>query len=61
MKTLDMGKYQKKYPGKWIALKGEKAIAVSIDLKEVIDKAQKKGIKTPTLTKIPSKSSGYVL
>ena len=52
----DFTKIAEKYKGKWVALteNEEKVISFGESAKEVLDNAQKKGIKNPILFKVPA-------
>lgn len=56
MKAIDMTKVYSNYKGKWVALKGPKSakvVASAKTLKEVLQKAQKRGVAMPVVTQIP--------
>lgn len=55
--VIDWTKINKKYKGKWIALKSDKVsvIASAKTLIEVAKKANDKGYKNPAFTRIPDK------
>ncbi len=56
MKTLDMSKIYKHYKGEWVALKSPTdttVIASAKTLKEVLEKAQERGVAAPLVTQIP--------
>ena len=52
----------KLYPGKWIALKSNTSVVVSNgkDIQKVYSEALRKGIKTPTLFKVPTKYVPFI-
>lgn len=56
MKTIDMTKVYNNYKGKWVALKGpssNEVVASAKTLKDVLQKAQKKGVALPVVAQIP--------
>lgn len=55
--AIDWTKIYKKYKGLWVALKSDEktVVASAKTLKEVLNKAQKKGIEHPMVTQIPRK------
>lgn len=57
MNTIDMSKIYRYYRGRWVALKSftsnPKVLASGKTLKEVLEKAGKKGFKHPVVTQIP--------
>lgn len=56
MAAIDWTDIYKRYKGKWVALSSpreNKVIATGKTLKEIIEKAEKKGIKHPLVTQIP--------
>lgn len=52
----------KNYPGKWVAIHPitEKVIAKGSNAVRVQEEAQKKGVKIPTLFKVPTKYLPYI-
>ncbi len=52
----------KKFGGKWVALRPntEKVLASGQNVQKVFKEAQKKGIKIPTLFKVPVKYVPYI-
>lgn len=52
----------KNYGGKWVALKPntESVISSGKDAKKVYEDAQKKGVRIPTLFKVPTKYIPYI-
>jgi len=57
-----MQKLIKKFGGKWIALKPntESVVASGGNAQKVYKEAQKKGVKIPTLFKVPTKYVPYI-
>lgn len=57
-----MDKLIKKFAGKWVALKPdtEKVLASGRSAQKVYKEAQKKGVKIPTLFKVPTKYIPYI-
>jgi len=60
--AIDWTKIYKKYKGLWVALKKDEktVIASGEKIKEVIEKAKKKGYKEPILFKVPEEIIPYV-
>jgi len=60
--AIDWTKIYKKYKGLWVALdKDEKrVVAYDNEAKKAFEKAQKKGVKTPILFKVPTEIIPYV-
>lgn len=60
--TINWTNIYKKYKGLWVALKNDKktVVASAKTLKEVLNKAQKKGIEHPFVTQIPRKILPFV-
>ena len=56
MKTINWGPLQKKYGGKWVALKQDErtVIAAATTLKDAHKKALRAGFKRPIMVKMPS-------
>jgi len=52
----------KKFGGKWVALKPdtEKVVASGKSAQRVYKEAQKKGVRIPTLFKVPTKYIPYI-
>jgi len=59
---IDLNKLIKTYGGQWVALneKLEKVVSNGKDAKKVLEKAQKRGIETPYLFKIPTRLVAYI-
>jgi hypothetical protein len=57
-----MQKLIKKFGGEWVALKpnSETVVSNGSNAKKVYNEAQKKGIKIPTLFKVPTKYVPYI-
>lgn len=57
-----MQKLIKKFGGKWVALKpnSETVVSSGSSAKKVFKEAQKKGVKIPTLFRVPSKYMPYI-
>lgn len=56
MKAINMINIYRKYKGEWVALNSltdRKVVAHGQTLKEVLNKAHKKGVKAPIVTEIP--------
>lgn len=56
MAAIDWTHIYKKYKGLWVALKGpqeNEVVATGKTLKEIIEKAEKKGVKHPLVTQVP--------
>jgi hypothetical protein len=49
--------------GNWVALKGDsyEVVAEGRTLKEVADKARRRGVKNPTFARIPRKNCALIL
>lgn len=63
MKAIDMTKIYSNYKGKWVALEGPKStkvVASGKTLKEILQKAQKKGVALPLVTQIPKEVLPFV-
>ncbi len=60
--NLNLTKLIKNYGGKWIALKPEteRVLSSGRDANKVYKEAQKKGIKVPTLFKVPTRYLPYI-
>ncbi len=60
-KYIDLTNVYKNYKGLWVALdeKLEKVIASDFNAKRTYDKAFKKGLKKPTLFKVPKQNIAY--
>lgn len=60
--AIDWTRIYKKYKGLWVALKDDEktVVASGKTAKEAWDKAQKKGIDRPILTRMPPKLVSYV-
>lgn len=60
--NVDLAKLIKKYRGNWIALKPNTKSVISSgkSAKKVYLTAQKKGVKIPTLFKVPTKYIPYI-
>lgn len=63
MKSQDFSEALKGYSSKWVALKPQttKVVAVGNNLKVVIEKARKRGIASPVLTRVPKDYGAYIL
>ena len=63
MPIIDMIKLEKRYPGQWVALSGDRrrVVASGASLPEAIANARKKGTKNPILSKVPRESLEYLL
>ena len=59
---MDLKKLIKQYGGKWVAVKPQtnNVVASGGNAKEVYMNAQKKGLKIPTLFKVPTKYTPYI-
>jgi len=59
---IDFKNLIKNYKGKWVALetKEKKVVASGANAKKVYNEAIKKGVKVPTLFKVPTKSVAFV-
>jgi len=44
---------QKKYPGEWLALDGDRLVAHGKDLASVFAKAREKGVQNPFVSRTP--------
>jgi len=57
MKPINWNQLFDSYKGKWVALEQNKKTVVSSgkNAKTVFEKAKKKGVKVPTLVKVPTK------
>jgi len=62
MKPINWNFLFDNYKGKWVALKGDERIVVASgnDAKVVYEEAVKKGVKIPTLFKVPTSSVLFV-
>ena len=62
MKALDFSNIVKKYKNKWVALtpNNKKVIASGKSLNDVLNLAGKKGVKEPTVFKVPSVQNLFV-
>lgn len=62
MKPIDRRPVQRKYPGKWVAFEKDLVTVAGVGktAKEAYEKAKKKGVKVPSLFKVPSESLPYV-
>ena len=62
MKALDLSKVIKKYKDKWVALTSDnkKLIGSGNSLSQVLSIAQKKGVKDPSVFKVPSVKNLFV-
>ena len=62
MTAIDWTKISRRYRGLWIGLKNDEktVVASGKTVKEVMQKAQKKGCKEPILFRMPSKIIPYV-
>lgn len=60
--AIDWTKIYKKYKGLQVALKDDErtVIAQGKSVREVMEKAKKKGFKTPVLFRVPTKIIPYV-
>lgn len=60
--AIDWTKIYKKYKGLWVGLKKDEktVVAAGETIKEVMEKAQKKGCKQPILFRVPIKIIPYV-
>lgn len=61
--TIDLSKILKQYSNTWLALNptSMKVVATGKEPKVVLEKARKKGIKSPVLTKAPKDYGTYIL
>ena len=59
---LDWLKISEKYKGLWIALNEEESevIAAAQEAQAVYEEAQKKGVKTPILFRVPEEAVNYI-
>ena len=62
MKPISRVGVQRKYPGKWVAFKKDLVTVAGVGRtpKEAVEKAYKKGVKIPSLFKVPSEPLPYV-
>lgn len=62
MKAIDWTKIYQKYKGLWVGLKDDEktVVASGKTVKEVMQKAQKKGHKEPILFRVPTKIIPYI-
>lgn len=60
--AIDWTKIYEKYKGLWVGLKDDEktVVASGKTVKEVMDRAQKKGYKNPILFRVPIKIIPYV-
>lgn len=60
--AIDWTKICKKYKGLWVGLKNDQrtVVAVGKTVKEVMEKAKKKGFNQPILFRVPTKIIPYV-
>lgn len=60
--VVDWTKIYKKYRGLWVGLKDDEktVVASGKTVKEVMDKAEKKGYRMPILLRVPTKIIPYV-
>jgi hypothetical protein len=60
--AIDWTNIYKKYKGLWVALKDDEVTVISSGktVKEVMEKSQKKGFKTPVLFRVPTKIIPYI-
>ncbi|MDP3013924.1 MAG: DUF5678 domain-containing protein [Candidatus Subteraquimicrobiales bacterium] len=49
----------KKYPGKWIARTDSKIIAVGDSINDVIKMAEKKKVKNPIVSQVPTRRHNF--
>jgi len=63
IKIKDLSKILKPYSNQWVALSEneEKVVSYGKTVKEVIKKAEEKGVKSPIVTKVPAEYGSYVL
>lgn len=61
--AIDWTKIYKKYKGLWVALKDDlkTVIASGKTVKEVMEKAKRKGYKEPILFRVPTEIIPYIL
>lgn len=62
MKPISRVEVQRKYPGKWVAFKSDRVTVAGVGRtpKEAAEKALRKGVKIPSLFKVPSEPLPYV-
>lgn len=62
MKSINISHLFPKYEGQWVAFAQDQATVVGSGktLKTAITKAQKRGLKTPIMFKVPTGMSAYV-
>ncbi len=60
--AIDWTKIYNKYKGLWVALEDDERTVISAGktVKEVIDKAQKKGFEQPIIMRVPTKIIPYI-
>lgn len=60
--AIDLTKICKKYKGLWIGLKNDEktVVANGKTVKEVMEKAQKKGCSAPILFRVPTRVMPYI-
>jgi len=63
IKSQDLSKSLKGYSRTWVALKPDtyKVIAVGDSPKIVIEKARKRGVDSPVITRVPKDYGTYIL
>jgi hypothetical protein len=61
--SADLSKKLRGYSSEWVALepKTSKVVAAGKTPKNVIEKARKKGVESPVLTKVPKDYGTYIL
>jgi len=60
--AIDITKIIKRHKGKWVGLKDDQrtVVATGKTVKEVMRKAQKKGVNQPILFRVPTKIIPYI-
>lgn len=60
--ALDWSNIYKKYKGLWVALKDDEVTVISSGktAKDALEKARKKGINSPILTRMPNKLISFI-
>jgi len=63
IKAKDLSKILSPYSNEWVALSEdeEKVVSHGKTVKEVIETAKKRGVKSPIVTKAPTEYGNYVL
>ena len=62
MRTINWNSIYKKYKGLWVGLKDDEKTVISSGktVKEVMQKAQKKGYREPILFRVPTEIIPYI-